>query len=216
MRRERHERNGRAWTVAWRLALALLCALMAAVGAGGALTASAFDAAETTRAGETLGARPAQSAGCRASMVWPLKPQPGTAKPTVLEPFKAPPQPWFAGHRGVDLEAASGDAILAPAAGTVAFVGKVGGKDAVSVRHGRLTSTFEPATTTLSVGATVSGGEPFAAVSGSSDHCDGRCLHWGVRDGEESYRDPALLASNHRIALTSTKAVKSTTSARVR
>lgn len=143
--------------------------------------------------------------GCRATMDWPLHTAAGEP-PALLEPFRAPPEPWLAGHRGVDLQASPGDVIRAPADGMIAFSGRVGGKDVVSVRHGMFASTFEPAVSDLTVGAAVARGSPFATVSGHSDHCDGRCLHWGIKAGDQTYRNPAELAGRHRIVI---KAVRS-------
>lgn len=157
----------------------------------------------TPRALADAGERPS---GCLATMDWPLRTVSGEP-PALLEPFQEPPEPWLAGHRGVDLQAVAGDMIRAPADGMIAFSGRVGGKDVVSVRHGMFASTFEPAVSDLAVGATVARGSPFATVSGHSDHCDGKCLHWGIRWGVETgkriYRDPAEMAGRHRIVIKS-------------
>ena len=133
--------------------------------------------------------------GCGAALTWPV------AAPRVSRPFDGPEQPWLPGHRGVDLAIRDGGELLAPADGMVVFAGTVGGKSVVSVRHGRVTSTLEPAASTLAVGSRVRRGAPIARVAGHSDHCDGSCVHWGVKRGEREYADPAELASRRRIAL---------------
>ncbi|MCH9276953.1 M23 family metallopeptidase [Bifidobacterium amazonense] len=137
----------------------------------------------------------AGAAGCSADMVWPVRDVDVTAV------FDGPAQPWMAGHRGVDLAAGAGTTLLAPADGVIAFAGKVGGKSVVSIRHGPLTSTFEPAITDLRVGASVSRGEPFGQTGGASDHCDDSCVHWGVKRGSDDYEDPQTKTSARRIAL---------------
>ena len=43
----------------------------------------------------------------------------------VVNSFRAPTSAWTTGHRGVDLEAAVGIEVLAPASGTVSFSGRV-------------------------------------------------------------------------------------------
>ncbi len=139
--------------------------------------------------------------GCRTSMSWPLSVD--SSVPTVVKPFKSPPQPWLAGHRGVDLQvdADQPTIIYAPMDGVVSFAGTVAGKNVVSVRHATRTSTFEPAQTDLAVGAAVNRGDAMARVEGRSDHCDAICLHWGVKTEAGSYIDPASAALPHRIVL---------------
>lgn len=131
---------------------------------------------------------------CRRTLSWPLR------RVERLKAFDAPDRPWLPGHRGIDLAAAEHDELLAPADGVVSFAGTVAGKQVVSVRHDGLTLTFEPAVTDLPVGARTIRDEPFGEVGARSDHCDGACLHWGVRLGED-YLDPETLAGPRRIAL---------------
>lgn len=189
-----------------RLCMKALAAIGMALAAIALAIACGLTGPEPMAAAAETGADNAGQGGtisCRATMSWPLEPPAGAAHPVIVEPFDAPSQPWLPGHRGVDLEARGGEPLLAPADGLISFVGEVGGKDVVSVSHGTLVSTFEPARTELAVGAAVERGRPFARVGGRSDHCDGRCLHWGVRAAGRDYRDPTRLASNHRIVLKS-------------
>jgi hypothetical protein len=116
---------------------------------------------------------------------WPLR---GT--PAVQRGFAPPALAWASGHRGVDLAAKPGEAILAAASGTVAFAGSIAGKPVVSIDHGSVRTTYEPVISNLSVGERVESGQVIG-VLGSGGHCRG-CLHWGLREGR-SYLDPLLL-----------------------
>ncbi|SEQ53781.1 Murein DD-endopeptidase MepM and murein hydrolase activator NlpD, contain LysM domain [Microlunatus flavus] len=118
---------------------------------------------------------------------WPLD---GT--PTVLEGFDPPDEAWGPGHRGVDLEARPGQQVLAPADGTVVFVGRVGGKPVVVVDHGGVRSTLEPVGASVRVGQRVRRGDVVGRV-GREEHCEDRCLHWGLKRGA-TYLDPLLPA----------------------
>lgn len=122
--------------------------------------------------------------------------------PTILDDFDDPGKPWLAGHRGVDLAAAPGTPILAPADATVRFSGMVAGKNVVSLSlGGDLVTTFEPATGVEPVGVAVRRGQVIAHVDGGSDHCADQCLHWGLRRGKKTYLDPAAYVSRPRIVL---------------
>lgn len=133
-------------------------------------------------------------AACRSALSWPL------LDVDVTVGFDAPARPWMPGHRGVDLAAQEHDDLYSPSNVVVSFAGMVAGKHVVSIRHGDLTLTFEPAVTRLPVGSAVARGERFGEVSRGSDHCDDACLHWGVRQGDE-YLDPEHMVSSHRVAL---------------
>ena len=147
-------------------------------------------------AGDDGAALRGQDSRCRAVLAWPV------AEPVeVLRGFDGPAQPWLPGHRGVDLKASAYESLLAPGDGTISFAGTVAGKQVVSIRCRNLTLTFEPAVTDRSVGAQVKRGEPFATVGEESDHCDGPCVHWGVRRGKQAYLDPQDLVMPWRIAL---------------
>ncbi len=133
-------------------------------------------------------------AACRSSLSWPLR------DVDVTGGFDAPARPWMPGHRGVDLAAHEHDDLHAPSNGAISFAGTVAGKRVVSIRHGDLTLTFEPAVTRLQVGSAVTRGERFGEVTRGSDHCDDSCLHWGVKRGDD-YLDPERMVSAHRVAL---------------
>lgn len=117
---------------------------------------------------------------------WPLAPV-----PNVVRAFDPPAQRWLSGHRGADLGAGPGTVVLAPAGGIVSFVGAVVDRPVIVIDHGAgLRSSFEPVRSSLKVGALVASGDEIGMV-GSGSHCDGLCLHWGLRLLEE-YIDPLL------------------------
>lgn len=113
----------------------------------------------------------------------------------VLRAFERPAAVWSAGHRGVDLPAADGDEVLAPADGVVSFAGPVAGRPVVTVTHpDGLRSSLEPVDPTVTVGQAVTRGGTLGTVDGqAASHCaPSTCLHWGVRRGE-TYLDPLSL-----------------------
>lgn len=144
-----------------------------------------------------------KSLGCRGGWVRPIRiAGNGVSEPT--KGFKRPAHPWLPAHRGVDLSASPDALILAPEQGTIAFIGTVGGKAVVTIRHkpmDDLTSTFEPASTDLRVGDRVGRGDVIGVVKGHSDHCDGACLHWGLRTSDGDYLNPMHMVVKHRIGL---------------
>lgn len=128
---------------------------------------------------------------------WPLVPT-----PTVLERFLAPEHPWSPAHRGVDLAAAVGQAVVAPDAGVVTFGGSIAGRGVVVVGHSDgLRSTFEPVESVLETGTSVVRGQQVATVSATPGHCAPvTCLHWGVLRGE-TYLDPLAMVGPLRVIL---------------
>lgn len=133
--------------------------------------------------------------GCAPAMVMPVK------GGIVASAFDGPAQVWLAGHRGIDIEAQEGTTLVAPVDGSISFSGKVAGKSVVSIVHGAWTLTFEPAVTSLVVGSRVRRGEPFGTVSGTIDHCDGTCVHWGMRAAGRMYVDPERWLHAQRVML---------------
>ncbi len=125
------------------------------------------------------------SAPSKAGWRWPLNPRPG-----LLRKFDPPARPWLAGHRGVDLAAAPGTPILAPAGGTVLFSGWVVDRPVLTIEHAPgLRSSFEPVDSPLPAGTAVAIGQPVGVLA-VSGHCPPvGCLHWGVRRGND-YLDP--------------------------
>lgn len=133
----------------------------------------------------------------RRRWIWPLEP-----RPAVMARFAAPEVRWGSGHRGVDLAATVGQAVLAPSDGVVAFRGVVVDRGAVVIETPEgLRTTFEPVDSSLTVGTPVTQGQPVATVAGTPGHCTpATCLHWGVlRDGV--YLDPLALVGTRVVLL---------------
>lgn len=115
---------------------------------------------------------------------------------TISRGYEAPSVFYGAGHRGIDLFAEVGEAVLAPADGVVHFVGKVVDRDLISLDLDDTLATFEPVVSTLTEGEIVSRGQVIGTVSTSTDinyHCS--CLHMGARQGKEYLSPLAMLAS---------------------
>lgn len=112
----------------------------------------------------------------------------------VLRPFTAPPHPFGAGHRGVDLAAASGDPVRAALPGVVVFAGEVARRGWVTVDHGGgLQTTYgvlDPRA--VSAGQRVDAGHVLGRVAAGAEHLD-----WGARLHGE-YIDPLRLFGRWR------------------
>lgn len=133
-------------------------------------------------------ALPSSAAGFSPRDLWSW---PTGAPVAVTRPFDPPAMPWLAGHRGVDLNAPIGEAIFAPADGSVIFAGDLAGRGVVSIMHsGGLRSTYEPVTPLVEAGQSVARGDPIATVD--PGHYPGS-LHWGARYGQNEYVNPLRL-----------------------
>lgn len=132
----------------------------------------------------------ARPEGRPGSVVLPL------SRTTLLRGFEEPTARWGPGHRGVDLAAPVGTAVLSPADGVVVVATRVVDRDVVTVRHDDgLRSSLEPVLPDLAVGTVVAAGAVVGHVS-TGGHCVG-CLHWGVREGDV-YVDPLALLDVER------------------
>jgi murein DD-endopeptidase MepM/ murein hydrolase activator NlpD len=132
-----------------------------------------------------------------ADFRWPV------GGPRVVRRFDPPPQPWLAGHRGVDLAAVPGAAVRAAGAGVIVFVGHVAGRGVVSVAHtGGLRTTYEPvAGGDLRAGHRVVAGQEIGVLAAGHAGCPAAaCLHWGLRRGGD-YLDPLILLGLGRVRL---------------
>lgn len=137
---------------------------------------------------------------CSAA-VWPLRDSAGAELKHFERLPQIPRQNWQRGHRGLDVSASPGASIIAPFDGIIVFAGKVGGKDALSIRAPNgITLTFEPAESTVAQGTKVHRGEDIGAVSGHSDHCDNTCAHIGAKKNG-TYIDPRMPLELRRIIL---------------
>ncbi|HWR85886.1 MAG TPA: M23 family metallopeptidase [Rhodoglobus sp.] len=119
-----------------------------------------------------------------STWAWPVAPP-----HSIVRPFVAPPTPYAAGHRGIDVRAPDG-AVYAPAAGVVHFAGVVVDRPVLSIEHADgVLSSYEPVQTELVKGDAVRRGDRIGTVL--PGHCASVCLHFGVRvDGQ--YVSPML------------------------
>ena len=119
----------------------------------------------------------------------------------VIVPFKAPPEPWLSGHRGVDLEAAPGTPIRASLSGTIAFAGQVGGRPVVSIQHtDGIRTTYDPVISQRARGDVVRRGEIIGVLANENEATHGPGLGWGAKIGE-SYIDPLTLLGRSEVRL---------------
>jgi murein DD-endopeptidase MepM/ murein hydrolase activator NlpD len=114
--------------------------------------------------------------GASVSWVWPVRPP-----RMIVRPYIAPPTPYAAGHRGIDV--GTGDdpsPVFSPDDGVVHFAGVVVDRPVLSIRHsGGLISSYEPVITELVAGEAVRRGEVVGVLQ--AGHCSRPCLHFGVR-----------------------------------
>ena len=158
----------------------LLAALVLVLAAPG--SASASTVATTVPTARALAIVP----GPADRWTWPVGPP-----VVVVAPFRAPPTPYSAGHRGIDVAALPGDPVVAPASGVVSYAGPVAGRGVLSIDHGGgVVSSIEPVAAGVAAGAAVRAGDPVAIVA-TGGHCDDRCVHLGVRVHGE-YVSPLL------------------------
>lgn len=122
-----------------------------------------------------------------ASAAGGIMPVPGP----VVGAFDPPEVRWGSGHRGVDVAADPGSAVVAPQAGTVTFAGLVARKPVVVISHGETRTTLEPVTATVRVGTRVAAGEQVGVLEPGHACAAGNCLHWGLKRGDV-YLDPLL------------------------
>lgn len=109
----------------------------------------------------------------------------------VIRGFDPPDSPYGSGHRGIDIAAPAGSVAVAPADGTVAFAGPVGGRLFLTIDHGGgLESTFSwVATLEVRRGDVVQQGQPLARTGGGHTGDLVPNLHFGVRLAD-AYVDP--------------------------
>jgi murein DD-endopeptidase MepM/ murein hydrolase activator NlpD len=134
--------------------------------------------------GFTPGAAPAQPPA--SAVCTPLAGYRPPVDAPVIDPFRAPPNPFGPGNRGLDYGTPPATPVGAIGPGLVVFAGQVGGRLYVTVQHadGLRSSYAFLAALTVSAGARVARGD----VVGRA----GPSLHLGVRCGG-AYLDPATL-----------------------
>ncbi|WP_072313766.1 murein hydrolase activator EnvC family protein [Agrococcus sp. Marseille-P2731] len=129
-----------------------------------------------------------------APWAWPVESR------DVARAFDAPATAYGPGHRGIDIAAPAGSAVLAPQEGVVRFAGPVAGRPVVSIEHaGGLVSSFEPVEPTVSAGDAVARGEQIGVLL--AGHAPGSArLHLGARLHGQ-YVDPLDLLGVERPVL---------------
>ncbi|MEO6702871.1 MAG: M23 family metallopeptidase [Jatrophihabitantaceae bacterium] len=137
---------------------------------------------------------PAAGLGGRSPLAEPGYRAPLAGQLHVLQPFQPPPEPYQAGHLGVDLAARRGTSVLAAASGTVRFAGSVAGRGVLVITHPDGISTeYEPVTALVRKGVAVRAGQVIGRLAGNHRSCQpASCLHWGARRGPQ-YLDPLSL-----------------------
>lgn len=118
--------------------------------------------------------------------VWPVHPV------RIVVAYIAPAHRFGPGHRGIDLAAAAGAEVRAPADGVIAFTGSIAGRGVVTIDHdGGLVTTLEPVDGAVAVGQRVDRGQR-VGVTSVGGHAPPGTIHFGVRLSGE-YVNPLLL-----------------------
>lgn len=128
-----------------------------------------------------LAVSPAVAAG---TWTWPVQ-------GPVIRGFDPPHSPYGSGHRGIDIAAPTGSVAVAPADGTIAFAGPVGGRLFLTIDHGGgVESTFSwVASLEVRRGDVVTQGQPVARTGGGHTGDLVPNLHFGVKL-DDAYVDP--------------------------
>ncbi len=110
----------------------------------------------------------------------------------VVDPFRWPDR-YGPGNRGLDYRTAVGAPVVASADGEVVFAGAVAGTLHVTVAHpdGLRSSYSFLASVLVRPGQRVRAGDPLGTSTG--------VVHFGVRDPDDVYLDPALLLSGELV-----------------
>ena len=151
-------------------------------------------AAPPSRAAPAVARAPGSPGG--SAYAWPVSP------PRVVRRFEPPPEPWLAGHRGVDLAVPPGTRVRATGDGVVRYAGVLFGRGVVSLANpAGLRTTYEPVTSALRAGDRVRIGDVIGTIDSGHPGCPAEaCLHWGLRRGD-AYLDPLALLGVGRVRL---------------
>lgn len=144
------------------------------VAASAVFTASAENAPAAATSSTAPPGHPQLGEGPR--WLWP------SATPHwIITGFAAPATRYSAGHRGIDIAAVPGSAVVAPVDGVIRFIGIVVDRPVLTLEaSGDLLASSEPVRSELAAGTLVRAGDQIGVVA-SGGHCDGACLHFGVR-----------------------------------
>jgi murein DD-endopeptidase MepM/ murein hydrolase activator NlpD len=162
-----------------RLATAVLLVLLAACVPPAAVAVSVASPATTAIYRAT-------SAAVHADWRWPAD------RVRIVARYDAPPHAFAARHRGIDLSAARGTPLRAPADGVVVFAGVVADREVLTIDHGDgHVSSLEPVAAAMPRGTHVRAGDVVARV-GTGGHAPVGSVHLGVRRSGH-YIDPLEL-----------------------
>ena len=119
---------------------------------------------------------------------------------SVVRGFELPAGPFGAGHRGVDLAAATGTPVRAAGTGVVAFAGRIAGDLHVSIDHpdGVRTSYAFLGSIDVVAGAAVARGARVGTVGTGHPGSAMAHLHFGARYAGQ-YIDPMLLLEHRSL-----------------
>ncbi|MBW4716703.1 M23 family metallopeptidase [Saccharothrix obliqua] len=124
-------------------------------------------------------------APARVVHTWPLPPP-----HPVVRAFEPPPTPYGRGHRGVDLAAPENTEVLASADAVVAFAGRVGTRQLISLSHPNgLRTTYEPVVPLVKAGQPVTRGTRIGTLTPGHRGCRTPCLHWGAHKPKPPHRE---------------------------
>jgi hypothetical protein len=139
--------------------------------------------------GVLAGGLPHASDAAACAAAW-TKPVDGA----VVDPFRAPPNPYGPGNRGIDLAAPPGTPVRAAGSGVVAFAGQVGGTLHVVVEHtGGLRTTYAFLSDVgVRAGQSVGRGQVVGSTGGGGPGQPAGSVHFGLRLGDR-YVDPTVL-----------------------
>jgi murein DD-endopeptidase MepM/ murein hydrolase activator NlpD len=112
----------------------------------------------------------------------------------VIRPFEAPTSPYSEGHRGIDIAAPFGTAMVAAQDGVVSFAGWVAGALFISVDHadGVRTTYSWLSAVAVKKGASVARGQVIGSTGHGHPDVSTPHLHFGARIGQ-TYIDPMTL-----------------------
>lgn len=177
--------------VRWVLTSVVLAGLWAGAGSpaaavvGGAWSTGAWSTSAQATDERAVGSSAPPAVTQRGSWAWPVPSH------VVTAPYAAPATRYAAGHRGIDLAAPPGAVVTAPDDAMVRFVGVVVDRPVLTLDHGDgVLSSYEPVASEMTVGSVVGRGAVIGSVA-AGGHCDGGCLHVGVRIAGE-YVSPLL------------------------
>ncbi len=178
-----------------RALLVAVSVVALATAPGGAALAVESPAADAIAASATTTA--AVPEALVGSLAWPVP------RALVLRAFAAPTSRWGAGHRGVDVAAEPGAAVVAATSGAVTFAGTVVDRPLVTIRMDgvpwEVLVTVEPVEPSVGVGDVVAAGDRIGTLQGGHRPC-GACIHLGVRI-DDAYANPMALLGAERAVL---------------